>query len=521
MKKAIQILISVLITMNCLAQSEFFWPSPGDSLPGESEGPFNRLIIEGGTLIDGTGAPPIGPVTIIVENDTITEIYGLFGMYTPQLGKSGRPEIRPGDKHIDARGQYILPGFIETHARILDLPPEPDMGSEYRSDSTPPEYALKLLIAHGVTTVASVQPLAVFDWAEDMRKRSTANEITAPTVQIWVGFPAKNAKEARKTVRRAHEMGVDGLGEGIIEGPVSAMVAGLDEARKLGLNSYFCLMNDRLEQLNILEWAKAGMTGLPHMKGLPELIRGSHSITDYPDDYNMMDDFAVLKDRRWAGVEPRSERWWKVIKELVAMDFVLDPTFSVYEIFRDITSVTNAEWHEDYLHPALEESFRSDPLFKQWGTTEEINWKKDYQVWMAFVNDYKEQGGQVIPGSDFGYFWTIPGFSFIRNLELFQEAGFNPLEVIRAASLDSAKWMGIDEQTGSIEVGKKADILITDQNPLRNLKALYGTGVAVFNEDGSMEKKGGVRYTIKKGVVFDAKAVLNNVKIMVAKARQE
>jgi len=508
-----------LCTNNSAA--EFIWPSPGNSLPGESEGPFSRLVIDGGILIDGTGAPPLGPVTIVVEKERISKIFGLPGMYTPQMGESGKIEIRTGDKLIDARGKYILPGLIDTHIRILDLSLNPNQGNTSRADRTPPEYTLKLLMAHGVTTIAAMQPLAVIDWAKDIRDRADNHLITSPNIKIWVDFPANNEKEARLKVREAAKQGADGLGEGDIEGPLNAMLAGVEEANKLGLPTYFCLHNDKIEQMNVLEWARAGLSGLPHMKGIPEALRKKQTISSYQADYNYSDEFSVLKSRRWSGIEIGDATWYDTIDELIRLEFSITPTFVTYEAFRDVQGVSHAAWLTEYLHPALEKSFSDSAVFSKWGTTEEINWKNDFYIWMKFVNDFKNRGGLVTAGSDSSYYWVLPGFGLIRNMELLQEAGFSPLEVIRTSTFDSAKWLKIQQETGSIEVGKQADLIIMDSNPLQNIKSFYGTGF--YGEDIATEKKrvGGVLYTIKKGVVFDAKKILENVSLMVDEAKAD
>ena len=61
-------------------------------------------------------------------------------------------------------------------------------------------------------------------------------------------------------------------------------------------------------------------------------------------------------------------------------------------------------------------------------------------------------------------------------MEMLREAGFHPLEIIRSATLNGAEALGIDDQTGSIEIGKSADFVIVEENPLKNFKVLYGTG---------------------------------------------
>ena len=81
--------------------------------------------------------------------------------------------------------------------------------------------------------------------------------------------------------------------------------------------------------------------------------------------------------------------------------------------------------------------------------------------------------------------------------------------------------MGIEDKTGSVEVGKYADLIIIDENPLENLKVLYGTGAIKLNENNDAVRVGGVKYTIKDGVVYDAKALLKEVKDMVDLAKKE
>ncbi len=131
---------------------------------------------------------------------------------------------------------------------------------------------------------------------------------------------------------------------------------------------------------------------------------------------------------------------------------------------------------------------------------------------MTFINEYKNRGGRVATGSDDAMLF---GFSLIRELELLQEAGFHPLEVVRAGTLSGAELLGIDKDTGSVEIGKFADLIIIDQNPLANFKVLYGTGHMKLMPNDTVARVGGVKYTIKEGVVFDAKKLLADVKAMV------
>jgi imidazolonepropionase-like amidohydrolase len=134
---------------------------------------------------------------------------------------------------------------------------------------------------------------------------------------------------------------------------------------------------------------------------------------------------------------------------------------------------------------------------------------------MTFVNEYKNRGGRVIAGSDDGFIYQLYGFGYIRELELLRESGFHPLEVVRAATLYAAQALGQEKDLGSVEPGKLADMLIIDQNPLENLQVLYGTGAIRLDANNKAVRVGGVKWTIKDGIIYDAKKLLADVKKMV------
>jgi len=104
-------------------------------------------------------------------------------------------------------------------------------------------------------------------------------------------------------------------------------------------------------------------------------------------------------------------------------------------------------------------------------------------------------------------------------MELLREAGFHPMEVIRSATLNGAEALRMDDKIGSVQVGKLADFVIVEENPLQNLKVLYGTGAIKLTEDNEVVRVGGVKYTIKDGIIYDAKQLLRDVKIMVDEAK--
>ena len=140
---------------------------------------------------------------------------------------------------------------------------------------------------------------------------------------------------------------------------------------------------------------------------------------------------------------------------------------------------------------------------------------------MTFINEYKNRGGRVTTGSDSGFIFQLYGFAYIREMELLREAGFHPLEVIRSSTLNGAEALGMADKIGTVAIGKLADFVIVEENPLKNLKVLYGTGAIRLTEDNEVVRVGGVKYTIKDGIIFDAKKLLQDVKTIVSTQKQK
>ena len=102
-----------------------------------------------------------------------------------------------------------------------------------------------------------------------------------------------------------------------------------------------------------------------------------------------------------------------------------------------------------------------------------------------------------------------------QELELIRESGFHPLEVIRSATLNAAEALGMEKEIGTVEVGKYADMILMEENPLKNLKYLYGTGDIKINENNEAIRVGGIKYTIKDGIIFDSRQLLEDAKKIV------
>jgi hypothetical protein len=484
-------------------------PAPDRS---RGEGPFDRLIIKDVMLINGEGAPPRGPVSIIVVGDRIEAIV------------SSAPDIANAEV-IEGNGMYALPGFIDAHTHIGTT------GQGLTGPITPPEYVFKLWMAHGITTVREVGAGMGLDWTVAHRERSESGEITAPRLVVHTMFPGESitsAEGAEAWVREVHSRGADGVK--LRSATRAATEAIYNTAKELGIGTSNHHDQRSVYTTNVLDSARLGLDSMEHWYGLPESLFTDRTIQDYPVEYNYSDEQWRFGQagRLWQqAAAPGSEKWNAVRDELIELDFTLVPTFTIYEANRDVMRARDAEWHATYTLPALQEFFMPDPRLHgsyhfDWTTADEIAWRESFRIWMDFVNDFKNAGGRVVTGSDAGFIFKLFGFAYIREMELLQEAGFHPLEVIQAATMNGAELIGMEDDIGSIIPGKKADIVLVDENPVANFKVLYGTGhMYLDRETGELKRIGGVNYTIKDGIVFDAKQLLSDVERMVRTARDQ
>jgi hypothetical protein len=487
----------------------------------EGEGPFKRLILRGATLIDGTGAPAIGPVDIVIEQNRIVQVaaVGSPGI-APDAEK--RPKAEAGDREIDLSGMYVLPGFIDMHAHIGG-----------KEQGTPAEYVFKLWMGHGITTIRDPGSGNGIDWVLDEKAKSAKNEITAPRIEAYVFFgqgrdePFTTPEQARQWVDEMAAKGADGVK--FFGYRPDIMQAAIDEIKKKGMRSACHHAQMDVARVNVLTSARWGLTTMEHWYGLPEALFDGRTVQDYPLDYNYANEADRFGEagRLWKqAAPPFSKKWNEVMDELIKLDFTIDPTFTIYEASRDLMRARRAEWHEEYTLPSLWDFYAPNrkshgSYWFYWTTENEVDWKNNYRLWMTFVNEYKNRGGRVTTGSDSGYIYKLYGFDYIRELELLREAGFHPLEVIRAATMKGAEALGRDKEIGTVEPGKLADLVVVEENPLENLAVLYGTGVIKVTEKNEVIRVGGVKYTIKDGIVYDAKKLLADVRRIVKEAKEK
>ncbi len=459
---------------------------------------YDKLVIRNVLVIDGKGTPMRGPLDVIVAGNTIAAV---------------RPADRRADaykteKHIlDGTGMYLLPGLINSHVHLHD---------ERDGIPQPFEYQNKIWLGCGITTVRDVGTDPAKALAE--RRKSQEGSIVAPRILVYLVAGGRTPEESRQSVREIKAAGADGVKIFGLDRDIMAAI--LDESRKLGLR---VAHHDAVEETDARDDAALGVASIEHWYGIPDAAL--HGSQNFPPTYN----FNNESDRfRWAGHlwrEADPARLDKVLDDMVAKGVAWVPTFSTYEACRDMLRARNLPWFKEYLHPALEEYFQPSPgrhgaFSWGWSTEDEVYWKENYRLWMKAVRDFADKGGLVGAAEDAGFIYTLYGFTYLSELELLQEAGFHPIDVVQCATGNNAEILGLGDKLGRVRQGYLADLILLDENPLQNFKVLYPTGVLDL-KDGKPIVKGGVKWTIKDGIVYSTPALLKDVRDMVTKARAE
>jgi hypothetical protein len=513
--------ITLAVILLCAAFKAFSQPTVEPApLVKEGEGPFSQLILRGATLINGTGAPAIGPVDIVIKQNRITNIVNVGYPGVP-INDNARPKLESGGREINATGMYVLPGLIDMHGHIGG------------GQAPFAEYVFKLWMAHGITTIRDPSAGNGLGWVLDHKKKSEQNTITAPRIKAYTVFgqgakePISTPEQAITWVNENKNKGADGIK--FFGAAPQIMDAALRENKRLGLRSACHHAQMDVARWNVVKSAEAGLTTMEHWYGLPEALFTDKTIQNYPSDYNYANEQHRFEQagRLWKqAAPPFSDKWNEVMDKLIALDFTLDPTYDTYEASRDLHRARRQEWHETYTLPQLWAFYQPNRVshgsyWFNWGTEQEVAWRENFRLWMAFVNEYKNRGGRVTAGSDNAFIYQLYGFGYIRELELLRETGFHPLEVIRSATLNGAQALGMEKEIGSVEIGKLADLVVIDQNPLENLQVLYGTGAIRLDDNNKAVRVGGVKYTIKDGIIYDAKKLLADVKAIVDREKQK
>jgi imidazolonepropionase-like amidohydrolase len=385
------------------------------------------VALVGATLIDGTGAPPVPRATVIISNGRIVA-----------AGPGRNIALSEGMERIDVSGKTIIPGLWDNHAHLHQVEWIPtyfaagvtsvrDMGSEW---------PLLVAMRNAIRSGKIPGPNLFF-----------AGLIDGPGPQGFGEFSASTPAEGRALVRRYHDLGFEMIKIYLALAPdVTAAIC--DEAHQQDMRC----------------------TGhVPTSMDLHSAIdSGMDQIAHFPVRGDLTSDSGKVQ-----------------LAHFVAKKTIFDPTASWGEI-----GGKSAQEPMENIQPVLQHlpipmlQHRVASLGQSPADTATSHARLARQL--ANIKAAHDAGVPIIPGTDEG----IPAYSVYRELELYVKAGFTPMEALQSATSVSARAMRVDKEVGTIEKGKRADLLVLDANPLDNISNIRS-----------------VRFVMKDGRMFESAAL--------------
>ena len=454
-----------------------------------------RLLIRHAMVIYGNGKPPYGPMDILVQDGVIANI-------APNIPADA-------DAVIDATGKYVMPGLVDTHMHWHD---------ERSGIAMPIQYERNLYLANGVTLTR--ENGGNFAKSKQWQAESAADQVIAPRMQVyWVVSKGNGTAAAiRANVREAKAKGADGLKIfGMDRDQLTELMA---EAKAQGLKT---TTHIAVEEVTAKDAAELGIDSIEHFYGIADAALDG--VQQFPADMNYSNELMRFSRAGELYAQANPEKLAKIIDLMIEKKVAWSPTLSIYEASRDVVKAQNLPWYKEYLHPALQAFFEPNlanhgSYFTGWTNTMEVRWKQQYRIWMDTLKSFGSKGGLITTGDDAGFIYSLYGFGLVRELELHEEAGFHPLDVITHATVNGATLLGMGDRLGRVRQGFLADLLVVNGNPLENLRVLNPYGVEVLR-DGRMARGGGIEWTIKNGIPYHVPTLMKEEKTIVDTDRKK
>lgn len=419
-------------------------------------GQGDHLALVGVTVIDGLGNPPKPDQVVLIHDGRIADVAPAAGYKPPR-----------GTRVVDLPGKFVMPGLLDLHAHVTILPMEDDGSLADSMNVEESEGVLQTLLAFGITTVRN--PAAPAEDAVSLRDRVATGDLLGPriltagnalnrTKASFGPFVATPDEESvRREVQRQAALGVDYIKVYASLSPDLVQVA-IEEAHALGKG-----VIGHLQRTTWTEAAQFGIDAITH--GAP--WSAAYLSPADRDGYRggMLDRLTWLEKVDFDGPEIQ-----EMITLLAAKQIPVDPTLIVYhtKFFGD--DPRYLESSEMHLAPASSRDAWSRGTFVSNWTQEDF--ERARAAWprvLELTRRLHEGGVLLTAGSDFPNPWVIPGVSLHQELQLLHDAGIPPIEVLKIATSNGARALGLGDEIGSIEPGKAADLLVLATDPTKSL----------------------------------------------------
>ena len=398
--------------------------------------PARKLAILGATLEDTTGAGPVKDSVILIERGVITAV-----------GPRSQASIPKDATILDASGKYAVPGLWDVHAHYEQV----EWGPIY--------------LAAGVTSVRDV--------ANEFEFIRTLHDELDGKENLAIGPHLEFAGIIDGS-------GPSSVGVTTAETPEQALqwVEKYKAAGAKQIKIYSSVRPEVVKAITAAAHAR-GMTVTGH---IPEGMTAIEGVNDGIDQINHINYELPYFARTILGPDGKPDRSKAPVPELngprvndlistlQSHHTVLDPTIALYEMFLNTKPLEQVEPGIKHLPLQLREALDSPPATGDKAAVVDARW----QAMMASLRLLHAAGIPIVAGTD----QAIPGYSLHRELELYVEAGFTPLEALQAATILAARAVGVEKESGSLEVGKRGDVLLLNADPLadiHNTRAVWRT----------------------------------------------
>lgn len=409
------------------------------------------------TLIDGTGAPAREGMTVVISGDRIVGV-----------APSGSADIPDGAEIIDGAGHTLTPGWVMLHEHLF----YPSGQARYNTNevSFPPLY-----LAGGATTIrtgGSLDPytdLSTRDLIEAGRVPGPRMDVTGPYLEGDGGFirafpKLRTPEEARAHVNFWADRGVTSFkAYNLIDRASLGAAIEAAHARGIKVTGHLC-------SITYSEAADLGIDNLEH---------GFFAATDWVEG-KRPDECPRRGDRRYLDLDLNSPEFTDVVDHLVANEVALTSTLTVVER-RAPNRPQPPEGAQLAMLPQLHESVMARLDVAARGGPHQTELLRRY---MDMEKAFYQAGGLLVVGTDpTGGGDVVPGYANQRAVQLLIEMGLTPEQAVEVATANGARYLGRSDDLGTIEVGKRADLILMrgalneDPETLRNMILVFKDGV--------------------------------------------